>query len=322
MRGSGRKPVRRAGMDIDVIIPVYKPGRELFTLLDRLMAQTVPVKRILLINTEEKYFEQLTMGTNFQQKYKNVSVFHISKREFDHGRTRRMAVKKSQSPVFIMMTQDALPVDKYLIEKLIQRLEGNVAVAYARQISGRDSSILEQFSRQFNYPPKSRLKSAADLDELGIKTYFCSDVCAAYRRDIYEELGGFVRHAIFNEDMLYAAAAIEKGYSIAYEAGAQVLHSHNYSCGQQFHRNFDLGVSQAEHPEVFAQIRSESEGMRMVKEATSYLKEKRLWGKLLYFYLQCFCKYAGFILGKNYRKLPRRLVLRCTASPDYWKRQV
>ena len=38
---------------------------------------------------------------------------------------------------------------------------------------------------------------------------------------------------------------------IAYEAEARVLHSHNYTNMQQLRRNFDLGVSQAEHPEVF-----------------------------------------------------------------------
>ena len=30
-------------MEIDVIIPLYKPGKELFTLLDKLGSQSVPV---------------------------------------------------------------------------------------------------------------------------------------------------------------------------------------------------------------------------------------------------------------------------------------
>ena len=47
---------------------------------------------------------------------------------------------------------------------------------------------------------------------------------------------------IFNEDMIYAADLIHAGYGIAYAADAKVVHSHNYSCSQQFHRNFDLGV--------------------------------------------------------------------------------
>ncbi len=306
-------------MEIDVIIPLYKPGRELFTLLDKLKAQTIPANKIILMNTEEKYFTQLVYGTDFVNRYKNVKVHHLSKREFDHGATRHVGVSKSGTPVFVMMTQDAVPADEFLLERLVEPLQGDVAVSYARQLADAKSSVLEQFSRRFNYPEQSCIKSKADLNRLGIKTYFCSNVCAAYRREIYDKQGGFVRHTIFNEDMIYAAGVIGKDYKIAYAAEAKVIHSHNYNCRQQFQRNFDLGVSQAEHPEIFAGIKSESEGKRMVKAATAYLKKNGMMRKIPYFYLQCCWKYAGYLLGKNYKKLPRKLVLKCTASPTYWK---
>ena len=205
-------------MEIDVIIPLYKPGKELFTLLDKLGSQSVPVHQVILLNTEEKYFEQLIYGIRFLETYQNIKIYHVSKREFDHGGTRRMGVKKSSADVFVMMTQDAMPKDDRLIEKLVEPLQGEVAVAYARQLPREDSTPVESYTREFNYPAKSRIKSAADLDSLGIKTFFCSNVCAAYRREIYEELGGFVRHTIFNEDMIYAAKAVEAGYSVAYAA--------------------------------------------------------------------------------------------------------
>lgn len=307
-------------MEIDVIIPLYKPGRELFTLLDKIKGQTIPASRIILLNTEEKYFTQLVYGTDFVNRYKNVEVYHLSKREFDHGGTRRKGVTKSTAPVFVMMTQDAVPADAFLLERLVAQLEGDVAVAYARQLADNKSSVLERFSRQFNYPDKSCIKSKEDLDKLGIKTYFCSNVCAAYRREIYDKQGGFIRRTIFNEDMIYAAGVIKTGYRIAYAADARVIHSHNYNCRQQFHRNFDLGVSQAEHPEIFGGIRSESEGKRMVKAATAYLKENHMQMKIPYFYLQCCFKYAGYLLGKHYKKLPHKVVLACTASPTYWKK--
>lgn len=307
-------------MEIDIIIPLYKPGKELFTLLDKLENQTVPVHKIILMNTEEKYFTALTYGTDFVKRYRNVEVFHLSKREFDHGRTRRLGVSRSKAPVFVMMTQDAVPENEFLLEKLIEPLQGNVAVSYARQLADDKSSVLERFSRQFNYPDKSCVKKASDLERLGIKTYFCSNVCAAYRREIYDKQGGFVKRTIFNEDMIYAAGVIQSGYQIAYAAEARVVHSHNYNCRQQFHRNFDLGVSQAQHPEIFAGIKSESEGKRMVKAATAYLKKNHMQSKIPYFYMQCCWKYAGYLLGKHYKKLPRKVVLACTASPTYWKK--
>ena len=37
-------------MEIDVIIPLYKPGKELFTLLDKLGSQSVPVHQVILLN--------------------------------------------------------------------------------------------------------------------------------------------------------------------------------------------------------------------------------------------------------------------------------
>ena len=79
-------------------------------------------------------------------------------------------------------------------------------------------------------------KTIEDVDKLGIKTFFCSNVCAAYKKSVYKELGGFVPRAIFNEDMILAGTMIKAGYGIAYAADAKVIHSHNYSGRQQFHR--------------------------------------------------------------------------------------
>lgn len=307
-------------IEIDIIIPLYKPDKGLFTLLDKLNHQTIPVNKIILLNTEEKFFTALTYGTDFVKRYRNVEVFHLSKREFDHGGTRRRGVARSGAPVFVMMTQDAVPADEFLLEKLIEPLKDNVAVSYARQLADDKSSVLERFSRQFNYPDKSCIKSCTDLERMGIKTYFCSNVCAAYRREIYDRQGGFVKKTIFNEDMLYAAKVIQAGHQIAYAAEARVIHSHNYTCGQQFHRNFDLGVSQAQHPEVFAGIKSESEGKRMVRAATAYLKKNHMISKIPYFYMQCFWKYAGYLLGKHYKRLPVKVVLACTTNPMYFKK--
>lgn len=307
-------------MTIDVIIPTYKPDQSLFTLLDSLLGQSIPVQNIILMNTEEKYFAQLNYGRKCNESYRNVQVFHVSKKEFDHGRTRRMGVSRSKADIFVMMTQDALPADEYLLERLTANLSGQVAISYARQLPAQDCSVIERYTRQFNYPDKSHRQSAEQLGTKGIKTYFCSNVCAAYRRDIYDASQGFIRHTIFNEDMIYAAGIIKAGYEIAYEADAKVVHSHNYTCAQQLHRNFDLGVSQADHPEIFKNIPSEAEGSRMVKQTLNYLMQQGLWNKMPAFMLQCMSRYMGYLLGKNYRRLPRSWVLALTMNKEYWER--
>ena len=106
---------------------------------------------------------------------------------------------------------------------------------------------------------------------------------------------------------------------IYYAADAKVIHSHNYNCRQQFHRNFDLAVSQADHPEIFEGVPSEGEGMRLVKDTAKYLlKSGRPW-LLVSLVCKSGWKYMGYKLGKNYKKLPRWLILKCTMNPRYWR---
>lgn len=305
---------------VDVIIPVYKPDQGFLTLIERLKAQTVPVNRIILMNTEQKYFDRLLYGTTLERQAHNITVKHLSKREFDHGRTRNQGVKLSEAGVFLMMTQDAIPADEYLVERLLAHLRREkAAVSYARQLPTEDSGEIERYIREFNYPAESCVKTKEDLPRLGIKTFFCSNVCAAYDREIFDRLGGFVNPTIFNEDMLYAAKAVENGCRIAYAADACVYHSHNYTHRQQFHRNFDLGVSQAEHPEVFAEYPSESEGIRMVKGLVTHLRKSGRGNKIPYVIIQSACKYAGYLCGKHYRSLPRRLTMALSSNKEYWQ---
>ena len=149
------------------------------------------------------------------------------------------------------MTQDALPENIFLLSALLKAFsDPEVGAAYARQLPKKDCSEVERYTRRFNYPEESRTKSAEDLPELGVKTFFCSNVCAAWRRDTYLKLGGFEKKTVFNEDMIFAGRLIQAGGKIAYCADARVIHSHNYHAVQQFHRHFDLAVSQTMHPEV------------------------------------------------------------------------
>ena len=305
---------------VDVVILTYKPEQKFLDLMEKLAHQTVPVNKIIIMNTEQKYFDRLTYGTLFSKQYKNVQIRHLSKREFDHGRTRNSGVRCSEAPVFVMMTQDAVPADEFLIEALLRSLEQeNAAVAYGRQLAPESCTEAEKFTRNFNYPPEKAVKTKNDIEKLGIKTYFCSNVCAAYKRDVFDALGGFIKHTIFNEDMIYAANAVQAGYAVVYQPEAKVYHAHDLSCGEQFHRNFDLGVSQADHPEIFASVSSESEGVRLVKMTIAHLKEKKMWMQIPGVPTP---SPKGDSAQGSDCTLPRKLVVKCSAKAnrEYWNR--
>ena len=306
-------------MSIDVIIPTYKPGKGFIELLKMLYRQTVLPDRVIVINTDEDCFNEFVASCDDKDILSKIEITHIKKEEFDHGKTRNVAMKMSDADICVMMTMDALPKDEYLIENIIKPLEDeSVAASYARQLAYEDSSITEKLTRQFNYPDNSIIKSAKDIESMQIKAFFCSNVCCAYNMHIFNELGGFVDHTIFNEDMIYAAGAIRAGYRIAYCAEACVYHSHEYSGCEQLRRNFDNGVSHAQYPDVFEGVGQDAEGKRMVKNVlTKLLRSGHPFKSMGYVY-SCGCKYIGFKLGCRYKKLPMRLVRVLSSQKEYF----
>ena len=303
-------------MKIDVIIPTYKPGIEFEKLIGRLQNQEYPIHKIIIINTRTDIFPEELDRSNYE-----IEITHIEPDQFDHGGTRNMGAGMSDADIVVYMTQDAIPVDEKLIGTFAKIFEENpdIGIAYGRQLPREECNIIERYTRRFNYPEKSLIKTKEDLPRLGIKTFFCSDVCAAYRRNYLLSAGGFEDPTIFNEDMIFAGKRIYAGDKVAYVAEAKVIHSHNYTGRQQFHRNFDLAVSQAQHPEVFEGVPSEGEGIRMVKATAKYLLRNGYPWKVFTLVYQSGCKYIGYFLGKRYEKLPMWLILKCTSSKKYWK---
>lgn len=321
--------------EVDIIIPVYKPTQKLLFLVDKLNKQTVAAHKIILMNTGREYFEQfmhdmasseneteLQALRQFEELIQSdkIQVEHITKQEFDHGKTRNMGVALSHSPFFIMMTDDAIPQDATLIEKLLAPFDAAaVAITYGRQLPSPGCGVIECYTRDFNYPDTARVKYAKDLKTMGIKAFFASNACAAYRREVFDQLGGFTNHTIFNEDMIYARGVLNAGHGIAYAADACVLHSHNYSGMEQLKRNFDLGVSHAVNPDIFSGLSTETEGIRLVKQTCGYLlKIKKPWliVKLIW---QSGCKYIGYFLGKRYEHLPIGMIRSLSMNREYWK---
>lgn len=309
--------------NVDVVIPVYKPDKKLQMVISRLMGQTIVPSNIFLIHTrsseDDWHTEQLLQEV--QTEYSVVQVVSIAQEEFDHGGTRDMAMHLCKSQYVLMMTQDAMPKNGKLIETLRNAQGEKISVVFARQEPAKDCRIIERYTRTFNYPAESHsvMEKAAQTNN-GIKSIFCSDVCAMYDRIAYEEVGGFPGKVIFNEDEIFAAKSLKAGYDIRYEAQAVVIHSHNYSGVQYFKRYFDLGVSQADFSYIFNEYHAEDEGIRLVKQTFRYLMKRKSYFDIPVLFYHSGMKLIGMKLGKMYRKLPDKIIMKCTSNKAYWKR--
>ena len=103
---------------VSVIIPVYKPNSMYVRLLKGLKYQTYPIKEIIVINTEQRYYHEENYPSLEQ-----LRVIHIKKEEFDHGGTRNAGAKMATGDILLFMTQDAVLADAHVIERLVESFD-------------------------------------------------------------------------------------------------------------------------------------------------------------------------------------------------------
>ena len=284
---------------VSVVIPTLNAGKTLKEVLSALMKQDYTIEKILVVDSSS-----VDETVEICLEYENVLAISIPKEEFDHGRTRDMALRQTESELVVFLTQDAVPADETFVSKLIAPLSDcSIAVSVGRQLPNRNATRTEALVRNYNYPPISSVRTAEDIPRLGIKAFFSSDSCAAYRRDVYLQLGGFDYPLKSNEDMFFAARALRNGYRVAYTADACVYHSHDFSLREQYERNYLQGYEIERHRALLGEASLNSEGMQLVKTVSSVLlKEKRL-GAVLCFGLDCAARWLG---NRNGKKAYRR----------------
>lgn len=307
-------------MIIDTVIPVFRPDDKLKRCVNGLLEQTVFIRNVHLI-ISYVYEEDKKCAEDYQV-LERVQIRYIKQSAFDYASVKDDWMQKTDAEYILFMTQDGIPADSTMLEHLLKAFEDErTAVAYGRHITDEGCGEIERFTRYFNYPPQSVLKNKECTSCSEIKLYFNSNVCALYRLANYRRAGGFGRRAISSEDMMIAWKVITSGEQVAYVAEAEVLHYHSFGLGEQFRRNFDIGVAYSTNQEIRQALSASHEGVRLVLKTAEYLiKQKKM--KLLFpLFLQSGVKYMGYQMGRHYQMLPYKLKILCTRNKGYWKEE-
>lgn len=282
-------------MDISIIIPTLNAEHEIEALLIALDRQSIQPNEILVVDSasEDKTIELV-------QKHKRVRLLEIDRQDFNHGTTRDMALNESSGDFVCFLTQDAVPVSDDYLKRLVAPMveDSNIALVSGRQLPKANAHRFEQLVRDFNYPDTPSVRSKGDLKKYGIKTFFASDTCSAYRRTAYLECGGF-DHVNTNEDMLMAAKFIASGMKVAYEPRAEVYHSHNLTPSQQFARNRAVGFFLETHADDLMQASEIGEGGRLVKAVSSQLLREGNLVEFIAFGVDCCARLLGNRAGRR-----------------------
>ncbi|MEK4716768.1 glycosyltransferase family 2 protein [Priestia sp. FSL W8-0524] len=297
---------------ISIIIPTYNAGGTLSDILNKLPANI----ETLIIDSSS------SDNTTDIAKSFNCKVNVIDKKAFNHGGTRNVAARIATGDILVFLTQDAIPVGEEAIEKITSPFfeDESIGMAYGRQLPHKNAKIMGSFARLHNYPEKSIIKSFKDKDSLGIKTVFCSNSFAAYRREAFEKVGMFPNNVILSEDTYVCAKMILADYKVAYTADATVYHSHDYSIIEEFKRYFDIGVFYGREGWIVNEFsQAEGEGIKFVLEQFKFLLKNKASHLIIELFLRNAMKYIGYKLGQNEERLALKLKKAISMHKGYWE---
>lgn len=232
-----------------IIIPTYNGGPVFQEVLRRAVSQTCDFEYDVLVLDSSS-----TDGTPefVRQLGGRARVQIINKADFQHGRSRNLAISLTEGEIAAVLTQDATPVDDHWLTHLIAgfdmgpRIAGVIgrhrAYPAHNALTARD--IERMFDRFTDLGPIFSLDSGLPsfLPRGGLDwrmiLHFYSDNNSAMRRSVWRELP--YPEVDWGEDQIWAWEALKLGFSKAYVDNAVVFHSHDSTRAQQI----AVGVSE------------------------------------------------------------------------------
>ncbi|MEI7530052.1 MAG: glycosyltransferase family 2 protein [Elusimicrobiota bacterium] len=304
-------------MRISVIIPTVNFAPGLVRMMADLRRQTAELAEIIVIDSSSDD------GTAELARGLGARVLVVPRKDFDHGGTRALAAREAGGEILVYLTQDAVLAGTQAIARLAAPFAGGdkIGCAFGRQLPHPGADIFGRALRYFNYPAAPHVRRLRDRARYGIKTAFISDSFSAYSREALREAGWFKDGLIMGEDTCAGARLLIAGYGIAYVAGAEVFHSHNYTAWQEFKRYFDIGVlHRDEHWLLETFGGAEGEGVKFMLAGLRFLGANGAALRAPEFILRTGLKYLGYKAGFFHGALPRAAVKRLSMNGSWWDR--
>jgi rhamnosyltransferase len=225
---------------ISVCLPTWNGERELARLLPALARQQVAGGfELVAIDSDSQD------GTRSLLERAGARVERIAQAEFGHGRTRNALARLARGPILAFLSQDAEPAADDYLERLAEPFADPEVAAVAARILPRptDDALTRRTALESpdaaDEPRTLALAAGERWEALApqerVARARLNDVASAIRAERLAELP--FPELAFGEDVAWAARALQRGWRIAFEPRALVLHAHRYGPRAAYARN-------------------------------------------------------------------------------------
>jgi len=237
---------KNKGIKASVIIPTWNAGDIFKKVIKRLQEQKAPWEyEVLVVDSGSK-----DDTVEFIKNNPDINLHVIPNSEFQHGRTRNLAISLTKGEYVAVLTQDALPVDEYWLYNMVTALEHypDAAGVFGKHFAWPDADpytkrdLVSHFENFENFPycvSQSTDSTKWKNKDLGWRQFlhFYSDNNSMMRKSVWETLP--YPEVPFGEDQAWAWEIIKAGYQKVYCKQGAVFHSHDFDEGNVEKRAFE-----------------------------------------------------------------------------------
>jgi len=204
-----------------IVIRCYNEEKHIGKLLYGLQNQNHPHSEIIVVDSGS------TDSTLSIVKRFPVKLINISSRDFSFGRSLNLGCAAASTEYIVFASAHVFPVYKDWIAALISPFsDPRIGLVYGKQRGGETTKCSENqvFAKWF---PEKSISSQNNP--------FCNNANAAIRKELWEQ-NPYDEELTGLEDIDWANKILKKGYRIAYNSHAVVIHLHDESYRQIFNR--------------------------------------------------------------------------------------
>ncbi len=206
--------------EVSVVVRTYNEARHIGRLIETLRSQIKYGNNLEIIVVDNGSTDSTV---DIVRKH-NVSVINISRDDFNYSKALNVGIEKTCGELIIIISAHAIPFGNDWLLKIVRHFEEqDVAGVYCRQMPWPDADATEVLRIERTFGTESKTFGASVSDE----SMHFSNAASCIRGSVWKKHRFVVLPA--SEDAEWALWAIDNGYSIVYEAGAVVYHSHNES---------------------------------------------------------------------------------------------